>query len=258
MAAIFVMLPIYIIYIDIKHPLVTHGYPCQHLSPFKIKIEASKIRVLNCVQTKQFNCKLINLIVNECSLTLENNGLSQSEQWWHDINVIKSCRVMLRTFPSTLHPPRHILMSLTAKYFQSQCLKTLSELCVAGMVCWQWQWWTDVTALLCLAVTLRHQPCHTQSHGKCHHTSLGVTHRFRSFAEFFENIQLCFCCLCFHISDDIYKCKQLNDTVHSKIHCRCIRYSWASFWSMTMICIFSNKTSTMWQKLDTSTVSKSQ
>ena len=46
------------------------------------------------------------------------------------VNVIKSCRVMLRTFPSTLHPPRHILMSLTAKYFQSQCLKTLSELCV--------------------------------------------------------------------------------------------------------------------------------
>ena len=41
MAAIFVMLPIYIIYIDIKHPLVTHGYPCQHLSPLKIKIEAS-------------------------------------------------------------------------------------------------------------------------------------------------------------------------------------------------------------------------
>ena len=99
------------------------------ISLVKIKIEASKIRVLNCVQTKQFNCKLINLIVNECSLTLENNGLSQSEQWWHDINVIKSCRVMLRTFPSTLHPPRHILMSLTAKYFQSQCLKTLSELC---------------------------------------------------------------------------------------------------------------------------------
>ena len=131
MAAIFVMLPIYIIYIDIKHPLVTHGYPCQHLSPFKIKIEASKIRVLNCVQTKQFNCKLINLIVatSECSLTLENNGLSQSEQWWHDINVIKSCRVMLRTFPSTLHPPRHILMRWAAKYFQSQCLK-LSQSCV--------------------------------------------------------------------------------------------------------------------------------
>ena len=32
MDAIFVMLPIYIIYIDIKHQLVTHGYPCQHLS----------------------------------------------------------------------------------------------------------------------------------------------------------------------------------------------------------------------------------
>ena len=126
------------------------------------------------------------------------------------------------------------------------------------MVCWQRQWWTDVTALLCLAVTLRHQPCHTQSHGKCHDTSLRVTHRFRSFAEreSFENIQPC----CFYISDDIYKCKQLNETVHSKIHCRCIRYSlaWASFWSMTMLCIFPNKTSTMKAARNVSKVNKNE
>ena len=53
MAAIFVMLPIYIIYIDIKHPLVTHGYPCQHLSPLKIKIEASKIYFKLCSSSNE-------------------------------------------------------------------------------------------------------------------------------------------------------------------------------------------------------------
>lgn len=112
---------------------------------------------------------------------------------------------MLRTFPSTLHPPRHILDTTWAELSKWQILLSLNvsrlwELCCRDGVLTLWQWWTDVTALLCLAVTLRHQPCHTQSHGKCHHTSHRVTHRFRSFAESFENKHpRVFCCLCWSL-----------------------------------------------------------
>ena len=125
-----------------------------HVNIYLLKIHILKLHksCLNCDQTKQFNCNLA-WLYGEYSFTLKNDGLSQSEQWWHDINVIKSCRVTLRTFPPTFHPPRYILAvdtsSWTVKYFQSQ--DTLQVVAVTA-----WQWWADVTAVLCLAVTHSH------------------------------------------------------------------------------------------------------
>ena len=51
-------------------------------------------------------------------LQLKNNELSESEQWWHDINVIKSCRVMPRTFPLLILT--HLLTSLLSSSIHSR------------------------------------------------------------------------------------------------------------------------------------------
>ena len=153
---------------------------------------------------------------------------------WHKRHQVMSCHATDISFyftPAPSHPGHDLSWAELSKWqiLLSLNVSRLWELCCRDGVLTLWQWWTDVTALLCLAVTLRHQPCHTQSHGKCHHTSHRVTHRFRSFAESFKNKHPCFLLfmlkfIYLYISDDIYKCKQLNETVHSKIHCRCIRY----------------------------------
>ena len=85
-----------------------------------------------------------------------------------------------------------------------------------------WQWWTDVTALLCLAVTLQHWDCHTVSHsnvqlshGKCHDTRLTHFPSRSSNIEQFLTKQTVFI-IYVYVSDDSYKCKLWSETVHSR------------------------------------------